>query len=201
MEPGAAEVFEAALDLKPAERDAFLDRACAGNQALRNKVATLLAADARAEGFLESPLRGVRALARAEPSANPLIGEHIGHYRVVGVIATGGMGTVYEAMQERPKRRVALKMIRTGLASESALRRFTHEAEILAPPATPGHRSGLRGGDVRRAGRASLLRDGVRPPARGRSRNTRRMPGSRRVRGWNCSPASATRSSTATSAA
>jgi len=42
------------------------------------------------------------------------------------------MGTVYEAMQEEPERRVALKLIRPGLAAPRALRRFAHEAEILA---------------------------------------------------------------------
>ena len=47
-------------------------------------------------------------------------------------IGQGGMGFVYEAMQEAPRRRVALKVIRAGGASKMALRRFEFETEILA---------------------------------------------------------------------
>src|SRR5215510_1776885 len=63
-------------------------------------------------------------------------GEHalpprIGHYRILRVIGEGGMGTVYEAEQERPRRKVALKVIRPGLATPSLLRRFELESQIL----------------------------------------------------------------------
>ena len=53
----AAELFEAALDRDPADRAAFLDQACGENRALHAEVEALLAADAKAEGFLESPIR------------------------------------------------------------------------------------------------------------------------------------------------
>jgi tetratricopeptide (TPR) repeat protein len=56
----------------------------------------------------------------------------IGRYAIKRVIASGGMGTVYEAVQEQPRRTVAIKMMNRGLASPSALRRFEYEAQLLA---------------------------------------------------------------------
>jgi len=61
----------------------------------------------------------------------------IGRYRILGIIASGGMGVVYEAMQEAPRRRVALKIIKAGTASEMALRRFHFEAQTLAKLSHP----------------------------------------------------------------
>src|SRR5262249_12963706 len=55
----------------------------------------------------------------------------IGHYAVLHRVGVGGMGAVYEALQEQPRRVVALKVMRGGLASRTALRRFTLEAELL----------------------------------------------------------------------
>ena len=52
-------------------------------------------------------------------------------YRVVRLIGEGGMGVVYEAEQDDPRRRVALKVIRPGLASRELLQRFRHEAQVL----------------------------------------------------------------------
>ncbi|MHC4428712.1 MAG: serine/threonine protein kinase, partial [Planctomycetota bacterium] len=55
----------------------------------------------------------------------------IGRYETRRVIAAGGMGTVYEAVQDRPHRAVALKVMRRGATSRQAMKRFKHEAEIL----------------------------------------------------------------------
>jgi tetratricopeptide (TPR) repeat protein/tRNA A-37 threonylcarbamoyl transferase component Bud32 len=60
------------------------------------------------------------------------IPKRIGQYRIKRVIASGGMGTVYEAMQEQPRRTVAVKVMRPGVASRSALRRFEFESQLLA---------------------------------------------------------------------
>jgi len=56
----------------------------------------------------------------------------IGRYHIKRVIASGGMGIVYEALQEHPRRSVALKVVRRGVASPSAMRRFDYESQILA---------------------------------------------------------------------
>jgi len=56
----------------------------------------------------------------------------LARYRIVGRIGAGGMGIVYEAEQSAPRRKVALKVLRAGIASRRELRRFEYEAEILA---------------------------------------------------------------------
>jgi tetratricopeptide (TPR) repeat protein len=65
-------------------------------------------------------------------SAHP---DRIGHYRILRLIGEGGMGRVYEAEQENPKRIVALKVIRSGFATP---KRFAHEAQALARLHHPG---------------------------------------------------------------
>ena len=55
----------------------------------------------------------------------------IGHYKVRRIIGSGGMGTVYEAIQESPRRKVAIKVMRSGVTSRSAMRRFEYESQIL----------------------------------------------------------------------
>ncbi len=64
--------------------------------------------------------------------------KRIGQYHIKRVIASGGMGTVYQAIQEQPRRTVAVKLMRTGIASPSALRRFEYESQLLARLRHPG---------------------------------------------------------------
>ena len=75
----------------------------------------------------------------SSPAASPAaasgpsrIGSRLGHFTIKMVIGSGGMGTVYKAIQEHPKRTVALKVMKAGMASPHALRRFRYEAEVLA---------------------------------------------------------------------
>jgi len=68
----------------------------------------------------------------------PAIPKRIGQYHIKRAIASGGMGTVYEAVQEKPRRTVAVKLMRAGIASRSALRRFEYESQLLARLRHPG---------------------------------------------------------------
>src|SRR5262249_6111118 len=87
------------------------------------------------ESRLRSPLAGSRPNAFAPPAPRfPAIDR----YRVVRVLGEGGMGVVYEAEQDNPRRAVALKVVRPGLASPAVLKRFTHEAQILGRLHHPG---------------------------------------------------------------
>ena len=68
----------------------------------------------------------------------PGVPEFIGHYRILRLIAQGGMGAVYEAEQEKPHRIVALKVIKPGYANEEMTRRFELESQALGRLHHPG---------------------------------------------------------------
>jgi len=71
-------------------------------------------------------------------SSTSRIPKKIGQFQVKDVLASGGMGTVYRAIQEHPRRTVAVKVMRQGIASPSALRRFEYESQVLARLRHPG---------------------------------------------------------------
>jgi WD40 repeat protein/serine/threonine protein kinase len=124
-------LFNEAAEQDPELRGAFLDQRCNGDAALRAAVEDLLHFDAivqNAPSFLHGPAGGIRAdlpMGEAVPAS-------IGPYRIVRRLGEGGMGTVYEAEQEDPSRRVALKVMRPGLDSPDLRRRFSQEARILS---------------------------------------------------------------------
>ena len=83
------QVFSDALQTPPADRQAFLEAACAGDGALRKKVERLLAAHEGAGQFLASPTEFIETETLLPPAAPPSTPDHIGHYRIKRVIAYG----------------------------------------------------------------------------------------------------------------
>jgi len=57
--------------------------------------------------------------------------DHIGPYRILRLLGEGGMGSVFEAEQENPRRTVALKVVHAGVMSDEMRRRFELEAQVL----------------------------------------------------------------------
>jgi serine/threonine protein kinase/Tfp pilus assembly protein PilF len=141
----AERLFTDALELEPAARQTFLDRACRGDPSLRRLVEELLREDERAGSFLRWPIVTSRPDAAAaatisnidrdrpaEATARFRAGETIARrFHVVRFIARGGMGEVYEVEDCLLQgNRVALKMIRPEIAAhEESSRRF--EQEVL----------------------------------------------------------------------
>ncbi len=136
-------LFAEASDLPEEDRATFLAAACQGDPELRAEVESLLAYDSSSgaedddEGFLKSPLVRVPEatlsdLSGSLPHETPAPPSHIGRYRILRRHGEGGMGTVYEAEQDNPRRTVALKVIRSGFVSTGVVSRFRHEAQILA---------------------------------------------------------------------
>jgi eukaryotic-like serine/threonine-protein kinase len=120
------EVFDAALQCEPGERDAFLASTCGPDNSLREEVKSLLAAYVDSGG-LSQPFVPVDLPSEAQA------GEQIGPYRLTKKIGEGGMGQVWLAEQTEPLRRqVALKLIRAGVYDSSLLARFLSERQSLA---------------------------------------------------------------------
>ena len=119
----AKEVFITVIDVPVVERSRHLDEACGGDAEVRAEVESLLAADAL------PPLQTGAMGGLGARDGDRMVGQRIGHYVVKSLIGEGGMGVVYLAEQDQPMRDVALKLMRTGLASTSALRRFRDESQ------------------------------------------------------------------------
>ena len=113
-----------------AERQTFLDEACRGDNALRDKVETLLADAESAGSFLERPLVSLPERKVFSPVAE---GESVSHYRILEKIGEGGMGVVYKAEDTKLGRTVALKFLAANLVSDDeGRRRFLREAKAAA---------------------------------------------------------------------
>jgi hypothetical protein len=137
-----AMLFNEARRLDPGEREAFLRKRCP-DASLRSEVEGLLRAHDLEEKETARTPSWVGAAAFAwddDPSAAPgqLPPVEVQGFRLLRRIASGGMGSVYEAEQEHPRRRVAVKMLRPEAATPQGLRRFALEAEALARLRHPG---------------------------------------------------------------
>lgn len=153
--PSPAELLDAALAQPAEQRRAFLDRACGGDESLRAEVESLLGHLEAAGGFLEAgPFVGAARGGGSGGATKSLVGSlvdamgglltpgtAVAKYTIVRVLGEGGMGVVYEAQQENPARRVALKVMRPGVGGAgggSRARRFGLEAQVLGRLQHPG---------------------------------------------------------------
>jgi serine/threonine protein kinase/tetratricopeptide (TPR) repeat protein len=138
----ANELFVQALDyLDPTDRVAFLDRACSGEDTLRQDVETLLRAHDEAGTFLTTPHPAISSWHGSDspksperpPSsaANSVIAKR---YRLIQPIGEGGMGSVWLGEQLEPVHRlVAVKLIRAeGGLSRRIVARFEVERQAIA---------------------------------------------------------------------
>jgi serine/threonine protein kinase len=154
-------LYQGALERDPGDRSEWLRQACGTDGTLRKEVESLLA---NAEAHLSDPsARSLMAKLWDHIAANSDIGSqasrdaalhsgiaptpagktsalpaNIGSYRILRLLGEGGMGVVYEAEQEHPRRTVALKVIKSGLTDPRLIRRFEHELLALGRLQHPG---------------------------------------------------------------
>ena len=139
--PSLREIFVAALEFPTdAERQAWLERACAGDPEKLRRVNELLKASQRPQsnpldalvdqlGADESAILPLRSDAALDISTHP----QIGPYKLLELLGEGGMGTVYMAQQLAPiKRKVAFKVIKPGMDSREVIARFEAERQALS---------------------------------------------------------------------
>ncbi len=125
-------IFLQALEISSAaERAAFLERACGGDASLLAEVQALLRAHGQAGDLLDLPEES--AVTLDEPAMTERPGTVIGPYKLLQQIGEGGMGVVFMAEQTQPvQRKVALKLIKSGMDSRQVIARFEAERQALA---------------------------------------------------------------------
>lgn len=122
-------IFFDALDIEsPAERTAFVEQACHGDESLLASVSHLLREHERENNPIDDPI-----VARQPAPRFPQPGDLIGQYKIMELIGEGGFGLVYVADQQTPiRRRVALKVIKPGMESQEVISRFEAERQAIA---------------------------------------------------------------------
>ena len=135
------QVFAAVLESEPSDRQLRLHELCGGDDALRDRVQSLLEAHGFTAEFLDQPIGSVREADDSETAPTLSMedpigeqpGDQIGPYLLLQEIGQGGMGVVFLAEQESPvKRKVALKIVRPGLDTKEVVARFDIEKQALA---------------------------------------------------------------------
>ena len=135
----ASQIYLAAVERDPADRDAFLREACAGDEDLRREVESLLGYEGVTDPWMERP-----AVALAAPmldnsvSSSLLPGRQIGPYTIVSLLGAGGMGEVYRARDRKLGRDVAIKVLPAQFMAERERHaRFRAKRAYWRPSATP----------------------------------------------------------------
>ena len=148
----AMDIFAYVCDMPEAERDRCLQELCRDDADVRRKVEAMLRTDGEDHRLIDAAEdgRALDKLAARFGGDTPdweRIPEKIGGYQIVDKLGQGGMGVIYKARQESPRRTVALKVLRPGLFNLEMMKRFHHEAHVLGQLQHPGiahiHEAGL----------------------------------------------------------
>ena len=139
------EIYQRALEIEnPELRDSFIDEACNGDEALRNRINDLLAFDLEDQSFLSEQSLGTECW-----TPENHVGSHIGKFKILEQIGEGGCGIVYMAEQREPvRRKVALKIIKPGMDTREVIARFEAERQALALMDHPNIASVIDGGET-----------------------------------------------------
>lgn len=123
------ELFEAVLELEPAQRTAFIRREVADDEGVRQEVESLLSSYEEAPSFMDTP--AAENLSAAPPALST--GQRFSHYEIAFLIGEGGMGEVYAAYDTKLGRKVALKFLPQDFTGDAnRVNRFVQEARAAS---------------------------------------------------------------------
>jgi eukaryotic-like serine/threonine-protein kinase len=126
-------LFLVAVEQRRSARLAFLEQACAGDNALRQEVESLIEMHESTDHVLDKSVGAVAAKLLNREKDDVLAGQSIGHYTVEREIGRGGMGEVYLARDTRLNRQVALKLLPASFINDpERVRRFQQEARAAS---------------------------------------------------------------------
>ena len=136
----AKDILDAALELPAEERSAYVAAAASGDAALRREVESLIAANEGDWELFDASRADWAPVFEPPEAPRRRIGERIGAYEILQEIGHGGMGQVYLARRadDEFQKKVAIKLVRSGMASLDALQRFRNERQISAALDHPG---------------------------------------------------------------
>jgi serine/threonine protein kinase len=127
------ELFDAALQCEPGERQRFLERFCGDDVELRDEIASLLASHEAAGSFIAAGAIEDAAHLLVDDGSEPHRVRYIGHYRLLSLLGSGGMGEVYRSIDTRLGREVALKLLPAEFTGDTErVKRFMREARIAS---------------------------------------------------------------------
>jgi DNA-binding winged helix-turn-helix (wHTH) protein/Tol biopolymer transport system component len=134
------QIYNSVLERNPEDRNAFLEKACAGDEALRKEVESLLACNGEGAAFIQSPAveEATKVLAEDSEYRTSLVGRTLLHFSIQVRIGEGGMGVVYKARDNHLNRDVAIKVLPVIFAQDpQRLARFEREARAVAALSHP----------------------------------------------------------------
>ena len=134
------QIYNSVLERNPEERNAFLEKACAGDEALWKEVESLLACNGEGAAFIQSPAveEATKVLAEDSEHRTSLVGRTLLHFSIQVQIGEGGMGVVYKARDNHLNRDVAIKVLPVIFAQDpQGLARFEREARAVAALSHP----------------------------------------------------------------
>jgi len=128
------DLYHAALELPPAEREAFIKESCGEDKELRREVESLLAVERSSNNFFDQPPLSLAAeMFSQKETQGSLAGKEISHYKIIRLLGAGGMGEVYLAEDTKLHRQIALKILTSQFETDvERIKRFKKEARAVS---------------------------------------------------------------------
>jgi serine/threonine protein kinase/Tol biopolymer transport system component len=129
------DVYQAAMDIDPSQRNAYIDRICEGDEDLGREVKSLLSFETTFASVVDSSPDSLVAelLSERKDEISSLAGTQVGQYKILSLLGEGGMGAVFLARDTKLERRVAIKFLSDRLSKDSnRLERFFQEAKAAS---------------------------------------------------------------------